>query len=228
MLDASSIKYVRSRQGGRALLVIGLTGGIASGKSTVSRVLKELGAPVIDADLVAKEVIRPGTEAWRELVEAFGEDILNEDGTIDRRRLGDKVFADPEAVRRLNEITHPRILEAIGRRLEEYARLGEDAPPGVVIDAPLLIEAGMVDMVDEVWLVVVDQKTQIQRLMARDHFGVEQALNRINAQIPLEKKKRYADVIIDNTGSMRWTRAQVVREWKRVLEQVGSREKCPG
>jgi len=183
---------------------------------------------VIDADLVAKEVIRPGTEAWRELVEAFGEDILNEDGTIDRRRLGDKVFADPEAVRRLNEITHPRILEAIGRRLEEYARLGEDAPPGVVIDAPLLIEAGMVDMVDEVWLVVVDQKTQIQRLMARDHFGVEQALNRINAQIPLEKKKRYADVIIDNTGSMRWTRAQVVREWKRVLEQVGSREKCPG
>ncbi|HCJ10465.1 MAG TPA: dephospho-CoA kinase [Clostridiales bacterium] len=210
------------------MLVIGLTGGIASGKSTVSRVLKELGAPVIDADLVAKEVIRPGTEAWRELVETFGEDILNKDGTIDRRRLGDKVFADPEAVRRLNEITHPRILEAIGRRLEEYARLGEDAPPGVVIDAPLLIEAGMVDMVDEVWLVVVDQKTQIQRLMARDHFGVEQALNRINAQIPLEKKKRYADVIIDNTGSMRWTRAQVVREWKRVLEQVGSREKCPG
>ncbi len=189
-----------------------------------------MGAPVIDADLVAKEVIRPGTEAWRELVETFGEDILNKDGTIDRRRLGDKVFADPEAVRRLNEITHPRILEVIGRRLEEYARLGEDAPPGVVIDAPLLIEAGMVDMVDEVWLVVVDQKTQIQRLMARDHFGVEQALNRINAQIPLEKKKRYADVIIDNTGSMRWTRAQVVREWKRVLEQVGkvgSGERCP-
>lgn len=207
--------------------MIGLTGGIASGKSTVSRVLKELGAPVIDADLVAKEVIRPGTEAWHELVKTFGEDILNEDGTIDRRRLGDKVFADPGAVRRLNEITHPRILEAIGRRLEEYARSGEDAPPGVVIDAPLLIEAGMVDMVDEVWLVVVDQKTQIQRLMARDHFGVEQALNRINAQMPLEKKKRYADVIIDNTGSMRWTRAQVVREWKRVLEEAGSREKCP-
>ncbi len=199
------------------MLVIGLTGGIASGKSTVSRVLRELGAPVIDADLVAKEVVRPGTEAWRELVAAFGQDILSEDGSIDRRKLGDQVFADPAAVKRLNEITHPRILRAIAARLEELRTAGAGTVPAVVIDAPLLIEAGMVDMVDEVWVVVVDQETQVQRLMARDHFGLEQAMNRINAQIPLREKRRYADVIIDNTGSVRETRAQVNRHWGRIV-----------
>jgi len=203
--------------GGFALLVIGLTGGIASGKSTVSRVLRELGAPVIDADLVAKDVVRPGTEAWRELVEEFGSDILNDDQTIDRRLLGNKVFGNDHAVRRLNEITHPRVIKAISDRLADYGRTG-DPPPGVVIDAPLLIESGMTDMVDEVWLVMVDEETQIQRLMARDHFGVEQALNRINAQIPIGKKRKYADVIIDNTGSVRETRAQVRKLWSRVLE----------
>jgi len=182
----------------------------------VSRVLRELGAPVIDADLVAKEVIRPGTEAWRELVEEFGTEILNEDQTIDRRVLGNKVFGNPEAVRRLNRITHARIIRAITDRLENYRRM-ENPPPGVVVDAPLLIEAGMTDMVDEVWLVVVDEKTQIQRLMARDHFGLEQAVNRINAQIALGKKRKYADVIIDNTGTVRNTRAQVKRLWQRVL-----------
>lgn len=200
------------------LRVIGLTGGIASGKSTVSRVLRELGAPVIDADLVAKEVVRPGTDAWRELIEAFGRDILHEDQTIDRRKLGDRVFGNPAAVQRLNAITHPRIIEAIREQLKKLSEPGPAGPPpGVVIDAPLLIEAGMLGMVDEVWLVVVDQETQIQRLMARDHFGLQQALNRINAQIPLERKKRYADVIIDNTGPVRETRAIVKKLWERVV-----------
>ncbi|RJQ05590.1 MAG: dephospho-CoA kinase [Bacillota bacterium] len=204
------------------MIIIGLTGGIASGKSTVSRVLRELGAPVIDSDLVAKEVVRPGTEAWRELVEAFGDDILLEDRTIDRRKLGDRVFGDPGAVARLNAITHPRIIGEIRERLRKFAEADpKERPPAVVVDAPVLIEAGMVDMVDEVWLVVVDQKTQIQRLMARDHFGVEQALNRINAQIPLEKKKKYADVIIDNTGPVRETRARVRRLWDRIVREAG-------
>jgi dephospho-CoA kinase len=188
----------------------------------VSRVLRELGAPVIDSDLVAKEVVRPGTEAWRELVEAFGDDILLEDRTIDRRKLGDRVFGDPGAVARLNAITHPRIIGEIRERLRKFAEADpKERPPAVVVDAPVLIEAGMVDMVDEVWLVVVDQKTQIQRLMARDHFGVEQALNRINAQIPLEKKKKYADVIIDNTGPVRETRARVRRLWDRIVREAG-------
>ncbi len=192
----------------------------------MSRVLRELGAPVIDSDLVAKEVVRPGTDAWSELIEAFGSDILTEDREIDRRKLGDRVFADPAAVKRLNAITHPRIIRAIAERLQELS----EPPgrfPGVVIDAPVLIEAGMLDMVDEVWLVVVDEETQIQRLMARDHFGVEQALNRINAQIPIKDKRRYADVIIDNAGSVRETRAQVKKLWERVVRQEGGGEAEP-
>ncbi len=165
---------------------------------------------------MAKDVVRPETEAWREIVESFGSDVLNEDRTIDRRRLGDRVFGDPDALRRLNEITHPRVIRSIANELERLASLGPATPPGVVVDAPLLIEAGMLDMVDEVWLVVVDEKTQVERLMARDHFGLEQALNRIHAQIPIEQKKRYADVVIDNEGPVRETRARVSRLWERV------------
>ncbi|MCL6580370.1 MAG: dephospho-CoA kinase [Firmicutes bacterium] len=203
--------------------VIGLTGGIASGKSTVSRALRELGAPVIDADLVAKEIVRPGTPAWRELVATFGEDILLPDGSIDRRRLGDRVFGDPAAVRRLNEITHPRIVAAIKDRLRALAA-GEqgEPPPGVVIDAPLLIEAGMVDMVDEVWVVVVDAETQMRRLIARDHFDEKQARHRIEAQMPLEQKLAYADEVIDNRGPVGETKAQVRRLWERVVRRTRS------
>lgn len=208
-----------SGEGGAVLVVIGLTGGIASGKSTVSRVLRKLGAPVIDADLVSKEVVAPGTAAWHELIATFGTDILNDDQTINRRRLGDKVFAEPTALERLNSITHPRIIQAIAERLQAYREAGAGAPPGVVIDAPLLIEAGMLDMVDEVWLVVVDRRTQMERLMARDHFRADQARNRINAQIPLEEKRSYADIIIDNSGSVRKTEVQVKRLWARVVEK---------
>ncbi len=169
---------------------------------------------------MAKDAVRPDSEAWRELVEAFGTDILNDDRTIDRRKLGDRVFGNPESVRRLNEITHPRIIAAIRDQLERYARpISGDAPAGVVVDAPLLIEAGMVDMVDEVWLVVVDQATQLQRLMAREHYGLEQALNRISAQIPIDKKTRYADVVIDNTGPVRETRAKVKKLWDRLVRE---------
>lgn len=211
------------RAGGSRTRIIGLTGGIASGKSTVSRVLRELGAPVIDADLVAKDVVRPRTEAWEEVVRAFGSDILNEDGTIDRRKLGDRVFGNPEAVSRLNAIIHPRTIEAIREQLEQASHPESGpSPAGVVIDVPLLIEAGMLDMVDEVWLVVVDQATQLQRLMARDHYGLEQALNRIGAQMPIEKKRKYADFVIDNTGPVRATRARVKRLWDRVIREEAS------
>jgi dephospho-CoA kinase len=229
-LTAAASPSVRDWEG-TALRVIGLTGGIASGKSTVSRVLRELGAPVIDSDLVAKEVVRPGTEAWRELVEAFGSRCLHSDGTIDRRLLGDQVFGNPELVRRLNEITHPRIICSIKNQLRELDSPKPDRKrfPAVIVDAPVLIEAGMVDMVDEVWLVVVDQETQIQRLMARDHFGLQQAMNRINAQMSMEAKMRYADVIIDNTGPVRETRAKVKKLWKRLVEQdAGSPSAGPG
>lgn len=197
------------------MILIGLTGGIASGKSTISKMLKELGAEVIDADLVAREVIQPRSAAWREMVEAFGKGILNDDRTINRRRLGSLVFPDPKAVERLNAITHPRILKRIQERVEEARRRGVRV---LVIDAPLLIEAGMVPMVDEVWVVKVDPDTQITRLMARDHFTFQEALNRLNSQMPLEEKLKYAHRVIDNKGTPEETRAEVTRIWNDLLD----------
>lgn len=206
--------------------IVGLTGGIASGKSTVSHMLRELGVEVIDADLVAKEVIEPGTDAWRELVTEFGRGVLNRDQTVNRRRLGRVVFGDPRRVRRLNEITHPRIVSSIAQRIA-VARASADGGglPGVlVIDAPLLLEAGMRDMVDEVWVVVVDVDTQVKRLMNRDHFTFQEALNRLSAQMPPDEKVRLADVVIDNRGPVDTTRQQVLELWRRLGGRGGSCE----
>jgi dephospho-CoA kinase len=192
---------------------IGLTGGIASGKSTVSGLLRGLGAKVIDADDISKRVTRPGAPAWRELVEAFGQDILNPDRTINRRRLGGKVFNEPAALKKLNDITHPRIVAAIKKEMDR----GEKSGQITVIDAPLLIESGMAAMVDQVWVVSVDHQTQINRLMARDHFNEQEAESRTRAQLPLDVKKRYADRIIDNTGNFEQTKATILDLWNEVV-----------
>ncbi|MCL4426096.1 MAG: dephospho-CoA kinase [Firmicutes bacterium] len=196
------------------MTVIGLTGGIASGKSTVSRILKELGAEIIDADMVAKEVIRPQLPAWRELVATFGRAILNDDKTINRRKLGQMVFGNPEALAKLNTITHPRIIQVIKDRIEQIKRRDETGV--IVIDAPLLIEAGMVSLTDEVWLVMVDPDIQLSRLMARDHFTFQEALNRLNAQMSPEEKMKYARRIIDNRGPVEETTKEVVRLWQEL------------
>ncbi len=199
-------------KGVKATTTIGLTGGIASGKSTVSSILRNLGAVVIDADAVSKRVTRPGTAAWRELVDAFGEDILNPDRTINRRKLGGKAFDDSEALKRLNAITHPRIIGAIKREMARAVKSGRV----VVIDAPLLIEAGMTDLVDQVWVVSVDKETQVTRLMARDHFSQHEAESRMRAQLPLDVKKKYADRIIDNSGSFETTKAAIEELWRQL------------
>ncbi len=191
---------------------IGLTGGIASGKSTVSSILRGLGARVIDADAISKWVTRPGTAAWRELVDAFGADVLNPDRTVNRRKLGSKVFNDPEALKRLNAITHPRTIGAIKK---EIAR-SEKSDRVVVIDAPLLIESGMTDMVDQVWVVSVDRETQVHRLMERDHFSQQEAESRMRAQLPLDVKKKYADHVIDNSGSFDKTKAEIEELWNQL------------
>ena len=195
------------------MTTIGLTGGIASGKSTVSNILRGLGAKIIDADAVSKWVTRPGTAAWREIVDAFGPEILNPDRTINRRKLGGKVFNDPEALRRLNAITHPRIIRAIKKEMARWER----SDRVVVIDAPLLIEAGMTDLVDEVWLVSVDRETQVHRLMERDNFSQQEAESRMRAQLPLDVKKKYADRIIDNSGSFDQTKARIEELWNQLI-----------
>lgn len=206
------------------MLVIGLTGGIASGKSTVSRYLRERGAAIIDADIIAKDLVARGNPAWREIVACFGEQVLDETGNIDRKRLGEIIFMDSQARKKLNSIVHPKVIEATKKRIRELQ--DKDDVPLVVVDAPLLLEAGMTDLVDEVWVVAVPVQEQVNRLVFRDKLSREEALKRINSQMPLSEKLAYADRVIDNSGSMEETIKTLDSLWKEV---VHDREKknCP-
>lgn len=194
------------------MLVIGLTGGIASGKSTVSGILREWGVKIIDADMVAREIVEPGTNTYKELVENFGREILYPDGTVNRKKLGQIVFNDFQKLNVLNKITHPPLLKEIKNRIEKIRESGTDAV--LVLDAALLIEMEMTSWVDQVWLVVVDTETQIARVMERDKLTRDEALRRINAQMPLEQKLPYAHVIINNTRTTEEMRAQLQRIWQ--------------
>jgi dephospho-CoA kinase len=183
--------------------IIGLTGGIASGKSTVSRALRELGAIIIDADEVAHAIIEPGKPAWKDIVEHFGLGVLNPDQTIDREKLGAIVFNDPEKLQVLNQITHPRVGEQFKQMIKDIKSQQADAV--LFIEVPLLYETHMDRICDEVWVVWVDEETQIQRLMKRDGLSREDALKRIDAQMSLDEKARRADFVIDNRFSVEET-----------------------
>ena len=187
--------------------VLGLTGGIGSGKSLVDAIFRELGAEVIDADLLAREVVEPGQPALQEIVSSFGTDILLPDGRLDRAKLGATIFTDASARERLNAITHPRIRQQMAE--EVAARAGR--PGLLILDIPLLYENGRAAEVERVVVVWVDQATQIRRLMARDHLLAEQARQRIDAQMSLDEKRARADDVIDNSGSRETTRRQVER-----------------
>ena len=191
--------------------VIGLTGGIASGKSTVAGILEKLGAVIIDADLLAREVVAPGEPACQAIVDAFGDGLLNPDRTINREALSRLVFADAEARKRLESITHP----AIGRRAEKkLAECRQRQTPVVFYIAPLLIEAGVTSRVDELWVVYVDGKTQLKRLMERDRSSREEALRKIASQMPMTEKKKFGNVVIDNCGTLAETERQVREIWE--------------
>jgi dephospho-CoA kinase len=197
--------------------VIGLTGGIASGKSTVAKTLERLGAAIIDADLLAREVVAPGEAAYQAIVAEFNEGILNPDRTINRRALGRLVFADPDARRRLEAITHP----AIGRRAEQkLADLSRDGTRVVFYVAPLLIESGATSRVDEIWVVYADRETQTKRVMERDGIGRDEALQRISAQMPMDEKKKFGNVVIDNRGTPAETERQVREIWEREIGTI--------
>ncbi len=189
--------------------VIGLTGGIASGKSTVSYVLKSLGAVIIDADQVARKVVEPGQPAWQDIVKEFGHEILNEDMSINREALGRLVFKDQKLLEKLNRITHPRVIEYFE---QELARLAKERPDSVVVlDVPLLFESGMDRLADEIWVVWADEPVQLERLMEREGFTSEEAWQRIRAQMPLTEKARRADKIIDNSGTLEETVEQITK-----------------
>lgn len=198
------------------MFVVGLTGGIASGKSTISVLLKAKGAVIIDADEIAKKTMLPGKPAWVQTVNHFGECVLNNKKDIDRKRLADIVFSDKSQLKALNSFTHPEILKEIKQQLEHYKKVGEKV---IVLDAALLLELGLHNIVDEVWLVAVDEKTQLERLMAREkNLDLKQAADRIKSQLPLKEKLKYAHRVIDNSGSMENTEIQVDKIWREISQ----------
>lgn len=190
--------------------IIGLTGGIGSGKSTVSQFLAELGAKIIDADKLGHEAFRPDTEPWYEVVNTFGRRILKPDGEIDRKKLGEIVFGQPELISRLNQLMHPRIFEIVKAQIEEYRQQGVEV---VVLEAPLLIEAGWTSPVDEVWVITASESTVLNRLKQRTGLSAEQSLARIRAQLSNDERVKHADLVINNEGSLDELKAKVKEMW---------------
>ncbi|MFA6414133.1 MAG: dephospho-CoA kinase [Syntrophales bacterium] len=196
------------------MLNVGLTGGIASGKSTVAAMLVEKGAFHIDFDILAHGVEKPDMPVWRAIIDAFGPEILNEDGTINRARLGAIVFADQNKMAQLNTIVHPAVFTAWRRRLEEIKE--EKADAIVLSDVPLLIEAGMKQMVDVVLLVYISPEEQLRRLMDRNGYTREEALSRLRAQMPIQDKLALADLVVNNEGPREETQEKVAAVWREL------------
>jgi len=195
------------------MVVIGVTGSIGSGKSTVCQILAKLGAAVIDADKLAQETYKPYGEAWHELVSAFGKDILASDQQIDRQKLGQLVFSDPAALAQLNYIVHPKAYGMAKERIETYRRRGLKA---VVLEAALLIEAGWTALVDQVWLVVASEARVVDRLAKGKAANESEVLTRLKSQMPTQEKMKYAHEVIDNEGSIEQLEAGVAELWQRL------------
>lgn len=191
--------------------VIGLTGGIGSGKSTVSQLLAELGAVVLDADKVGHQAYQPGTETWKEVVAAFGEEVVAPDGTIDRKKLGAIVFADPESLARLNRILHPRMFDMMKAEIEEYRRQGAEV---VVLEAAILLEAGWTPLADEIWVTEASEPTVVRRTKERTGLPEEQIRARIRSQLSTEERAKQASVVITNDGDLEELREKVEELWR--------------
>jgi dephospho-CoA kinase len=197
------------------MIVVGLTGGIASGKSTVLRMFEEEGAWIIDLDEISRFVVQPQRPAWREIVRSFGESILKTDGTIDRKRMGDVVFTDPDKRKRLEEIVHPHIFEEYEKRLKKI--LGNNKEAIVIADVPLLIEIQAQHRFEKVILVYSRPETQVARLKERNGLDYRAVLHRLGSQIAIDQKVDEADFVIDNQGSLEETRRQVRRVYEALL-----------
>jgi dephospho-CoA kinase len=191
--------------------VIGLTGGIGSGKSMVSQLLAELGAVILDADEVGHEAFKPDTEIWRKVVAAFGRRILTPDGNIDRKKLGEIVFGNAESLSRLNQIMHPRMYALVKAQLEEYRRQGMAV---AVLEAPLLIEAGWTSLVDEVWVTAAPEATVLKRLEERTGLSQVESLTRIHSQLSSAERVRHADVVINTDCDLDEVKAKVKELWQ--------------
>jgi dephospho-CoA kinase len=194
-------------------MIIGLTGSIASGKSTISAMLKEKGYPIIDADLVARLVVEPGTSNLREIERTFGNAVMNEDGTLNRDALGKLIFDDPAKRKQLNDLMHPAIRSEMLRQRDELFESGQKT---LIMDIPLLFESRLQHFVDKILVVSVTEEMQLQRLMNRNSLSQEEATSRIQSQLPISEKEKGADAVIYNNGTIEQSKEQLERilaEW---------------
>jgi len=199
------------------MLTIGLMGGIGSGKSTVTKILAELGAPVIDADKVGHAIYAPGGPAYPDMIEAFGEGILAPDRTIDRKKLGPIVFADPAALKRLNSIVHPKMFVRMREMVAEMRAAGEGKP--IVVEAAILIEANWQPLFNEIWLVVTSRERVIERIERDRGMNPEQTEVRIKAQLSDEERRRHATMVLTNDGTIEDLRTKVAQLWDGALKR---------
>ncbi len=203
-------------------LLLGVTGGIASGKTTVANMLKELGAPIVDFDLISRQVVEPGQPALKDIVDYFGKQVLKEDGTMDRKKISDIVFRDFEKRKKLESFIHPRLGEVVNRQINEYAAKDPEAIIQVVV--PLMIEFNMQWMYHKLLLVYVPREMQIERLAKRDGISQEEAAHILKSQISIDEKLGYADFVIHNDKSLEETRKQVEELWqtlKKIQKEKG-------
>ncbi|MEW9123034.1 MAG: dephospho-CoA kinase [Thermotaleaceae bacterium] len=196
------------------MMVIGITGGIASGKSTVSKFLIDRGYIVIDADQIAREIVAVGQPALEDIKRVFGEAYIQPDGNLARKKLGELVFSRKEELKKLNKITHPRIIDEIVNRIKVYEKVKNSNL--IFVDAALLIEMNMRQLVDEIWLVTVTRELQIKRLVTRDKLAISDAESRMGVQMPIEEKMKYADIIIDNSKDIQFLYIQIKKQLERV------------
>ncbi|KAF8167239.1 dephospho-CoA kinase [Crassisporium funariophilum] len=200
------------------MLVVGLTGGIATGKSTVSALLKASKVPVVDADVIARRVVEPGTPALAKIKATFGSEVLFPDGTLDRKKLGSIIFTDEVKRRKLNSIVHPAVRKAMFLEVLGYWIRGWNY---CVMDVPLLIEGGLWQLVGSVVVVYCSEELQLQRLILRDNSSREEATSRLSSQLPISKKMAYADIVIDNSGSKQELEDHVKSLITRLENQAG-------
>ena len=198
------------------IILLGLTGGIASGKSSVANMLKELGASVIDFDLLARQIVEPDKPAWKEIVDYFGDEILLDDGNIDRKTLSNIVFRNSEKRKKLEGFIHPRASEEFLKHVNEIASKDNEAI--ILAIVPLLFEVGMRDLFNKVIVVHIPREKQIERLIERDGISIEETINILNAQMPIDEKIEYADFVIHNENSLNETKRQVKDLWQTIIK----------
>lgn len=220
------MKQLQELRGKDNRILLGVTGGVASGKSTVARMLEELGAPIIDFDLLSRLVVEPGKPAWHDIVSFFGEQVLLPDKALDRKKLSEIVFRDMEKRKKLEGFTHPRIHEEFLQLVRQYTAKNPEVIIQVVI--PLLIEVNLQYLFHKILLVYIPQEAQVQRLMERDQISREMAQNILGAQLPIDEKRAYADYIIDNSGTLAETRKAVEEVWVKLREFQKSKPRARG